>query len=221
LAATIACACPGCATLRDKTDPGSPAIEEDSVTIHMVSRLHASREEVWRWISSVEGISTEMRPYFRMTAPDGVRALTDVKVELGKPIFRSRVYLFGLVPAGYWDMTLIELDPGRGFVEHSPSDTMKDWRHERRLYDCPDEPTCVVLVDDVTFVPRWSPGVVGRFIRRVFEHRHRVLRSRFSWTVRDAGPSGVPETPGRRRTGREARREDASWPLTDERQSHP
>jgi ATP-binding cassette subfamily B protein len=38
-----------------------------------------------------------------------------------------------------------------------------------------------------------------------------------SWTVRDPGPSGLAEAQG----GREARREDASGPLTDERQSHP
>jgi ligand-binding SRPBCC domain-containing protein len=144
----------------------------------ITSRLPASRESVWRWITSLEGISTEMAPYFRMTAPRGVRSLADLRVVLGSPLFRSQVYLFGVVPLGRWDFTLIELEDRQGFVELSPSGSMKSWRHERRILATPDS-ACVLLTDRLRFVPAVAPRLVGRFIRHVFAHRHRVLESHF------------------------------------------
>jgi ligand-binding SRPBCC domain-containing protein len=140
--------------------------------------LHCSRESAWEWISSVAGIAAEMSPFFRMTVPPEVRELSDLKVELGKPFIHSRVFLFGFVPAGHWDFTLVELEVGRGFVEESPSSTMKHWRHERRLLDSPGDPAAVRLSDHLTFEARFAPTLVGRFIERVFQHRHQVLRAR-------------------------------------------
>jgi ligand-binding SRPBCC domain-containing protein len=147
------------------------------IDFELQSRLPCSRERAWAWISSVAGISAEMRPYFRMTAPPGVERLDDVKVELGKPLFRSRVFVFDLIPAGHWDLTLVELDPGRGFVERSPSSSMRSWRHERRILD---RDGGVELRDHLTFEPRFAAGPTGAFIRHVFRHRHAVLQARLS-----------------------------------------
>jgi hypothetical protein len=59
---------------------------------------------------------------------------------------------------------------------------MRFWRHERRLVDVPNAPSSVHLVDRVTFVPRSAAFIVGPFLQRVFEHRHRVLRKHFGHT---------------------------------------
>ena len=146
------------------------------VSLRFESRLVAPPERVWAWITSIEGISAEMWPYLRMTIPGGVRSLADVHPEPGAPLFRSWVLLFGVLPIDYSDLTLLELDPGRGFLEQSPMGSMTLWRHERRIV--PDSESGVVtLVDQLTFRPRLAKGLVRWFIRRVFTHRHRVLRA--------------------------------------------
>lgn len=146
------------------------------ISIRFESRLFASRERVWDWITSVEGISTEMWPILRMTAPKSLRSLADVQLQPGIRMFRSYVFLFGVLPVDYSDMTLIELTPGIGFVEQSPMGSMKLWRHERHIVSCPSDSSALVLIDQLTFQPRIAPRLVGWFLRRVFRHRHKVLR---------------------------------------------
>ena len=151
-----------------------------AIDVLVTSKMRGSRSQVWTWITSVAGISEELRPYFRMTSPEGVRSLADLQIELGKPFVRSRVFLLGLIPAGTWDFTLVEFEEECGFVEQSPSTFMTSWRHERRILDDPDDPSCVLVSDHVTFVPRSGPWFAGPFLQRVFEHRHRVLKKRFA-----------------------------------------
>lgn len=114
-----------------------------------------------------------------MTAPKGVLSLSDVQVKPGERMFRSYVFLFGIFPIDYSDMTLQELSIGSGFVEQSPMGSMKLWRHERRIASCSTDPSAVLLVDQLTFQPRMARRLVGWFIRRVFLHRHNVIRSNF------------------------------------------
>ncbi|HTO55332.1 MAG TPA: hypothetical protein VMR50_18250 [Myxococcota bacterium] len=137
------------------------------------SELAAPPERVWAWIVSAAGIRRELRPLVKMTMPRGLRNLDDVNVELGKPLFRSWLLLFGLLPFDFSDLTLLRLDPGRGFLEESPMMSMRRWRHERWL-----EPTGAgtVLTDRLTFEPRFAGPLVTGFVRVLFAHRHRVLR---------------------------------------------
>ena len=51
--------------------------------------------------------------------PAGVERLDPESVELGEKIGRSWILLFGLLPFDYDDITLVRLDPGRGFLERS------------------------------------------------------------------------------------------------------
>ena len=148
------------------------------ISLKFESKLSASHERVWKWITSFDEISAEMWPFFRMTAPKQIRSIEDVCVKLGTPLFRSYVFLFGFLPIDYSDITLIELQRGQGFVEQSHMGSMKLWRHERRILSDPAEPSAVLLVDKLTFQPRFATGVVSWFIRRVFEHRHAVLRAK-------------------------------------------
>ena len=152
------------------------------ISLRFESTLHASAEKVWEWITSIRGIRAEMWPFFFMTAPRGVRSLSDVQITPGTRMFRSYVFLFGVLPVDYSDMTLLELNIGQGLIEQSPMGSMNLWRHERQILPCPADPSAVVLVDQLTFQPRMARRLVGWFIRRVFIHRHKVLRAELGGT---------------------------------------
>jgi ligand-binding SRPBCC domain-containing protein len=137
------------------------------------SELSSSPERVWDWMTSVRGVQTELWPVLKMTAPKSFAKMTDVSVELGKPLFRSWVFLLGVVPIDRSDLTLIQLDSGSGFVEESPMLSMKLWRHERRITSRGGK---TVLTDTLTFEPRFARAFVEWLIRVTFQHRHAVLR---------------------------------------------
>jgi hypothetical protein len=119
-----------------------------------------------------------MRPYLRMTLPPGVEQLDPDNVEIGVPIGRSWILLFGLLPLDYDDVTLVRLEPGRGFLERSKMLSQRSWEHERTLEPVP----AGCLVTDRV---RWQPrlGLPGRPLRPVigwfFRHRHKRLRRHF------------------------------------------
>ena len=148
----------------------------DAISLRFESKLRAPAGRVWEWITSVEGISAEMWPFLRMTTPKGIRSLRDLQIRPGAPMFRSYVFLFGILPIDYSDMTLAELSAGQGFIEQSPMGSMKLWRHQRRIVPCPADPSAVLLVDQLTISPRMARRFVGWFIRRVFTHRHEVIK---------------------------------------------
>ena len=140
------------------------------------STLRSSRGEVWAWITSVEGITRETMPFFRMTTPAGIRSLTDVKFVSGKKLFRSVIYFGGLLPLDYSDLTLIELKQDEGFKECSPMFSMHRWQHERWIRNA-DQDGCVDLIDTLTFEPRFLRAFTGWLVNRIFVHRHAVLRA--------------------------------------------
>jgi ligand-binding SRPBCC domain-containing protein len=149
-----------------------PSVQQESV-------LSATPDAVWDRVSTFEGINDELRPLMRMTAPSRVRALEPADVVLGERIFRSWVLLFGVLPIDYDDLTLVALEPGRGFHERSRMLSMRVWEHERTLEPAGDSATRVS--DRLSFEPR-LPGagpLLERFIRMTFRHRHRRLRRRF------------------------------------------
>jgi hypothetical protein len=150
----------------------------DAIALRFESRLAVPAAQVWQWITSVEGIRAELRPLLRMTAPKGVRSLGDMPITPGVPLFRSWILLFGFVPIDYTDLTLLELEPGSGFVEQSAMRSMRLWRHERRIAPRPSHPGMVLLVDQLHFQPRMAGPLVAWFVRRLFAHRHAVLRAR-------------------------------------------
>lgn len=152
-------------------------VMSEVISLRFESNLYEPAERVWEWITSVKGIRAEMWPYFVMTVPKSIRSLNDLQIKPGVRMFRSYVLLFGILPIDYSDMTLLELTAGRGFIEQSPMGSMKLWRHERRIAPSLSEPGAVSLVDQITFQPRLANRLVGWFIRRVFIHRHKVLKA--------------------------------------------
>ena len=143
------------------------------------SVLAATPEAVWERVSTFEGINDELGPVLRMTAPARVRRLEPAEVVLGERIFRSWVLLFGVLPIDYDDLTLIALEPGRGFHERSRMLSMRVWEHERTLES--DGAAGCLVRDRLSFEPR-LPGMgplLERIVRATFKHRHRRLRRRF------------------------------------------
>ena len=108
----------------------------------------------------------------------GVERLDPDTIVLGERIGRSWVLLFGLIPFDYDDLTLVRLDPGRGFLERSSMLSQRVWEHERTLEPAGGE---CLITDRV----RWEPrlGLPGRPLRPLigffFRHRHGRLRRRF------------------------------------------
>ena len=142
-------------------------------TLTFESEVLASPEEAWAWVTSVAGILRELRPLARMTFPGGVDSILDVDAKLGTPLCRSWMLLGGVLPIDRSDLTLIELDEGRGFVERSPMLTMRLWEHARAI-----DPVAggSRISDRLTFEPRVGGGLVRWFVTTLFRHRHRVLR---------------------------------------------
>jgi ligand-binding SRPBCC domain-containing protein len=143
------------------------------------SLIPAPPGEVWQRIITPEGINHELRPWMRMTIPSGIERLEPESVELGKPIGRSWVFLLGVLPFEYDDITLVELEPGRRFMERSPMLSQRCWQHERIVESAEGGSR---VTDRVRMEPRLGlPAAPLRPIfRAVFRHRHRRLRSWFA-----------------------------------------
>jgi ligand-binding SRPBCC domain-containing protein len=143
------------------------------------TRLAAPAGEVWDRISTFEGVNDELRPWMRMTAPAHIRRLDPSQVRPGERLFRSWILLLGVVPVDYDDITLVSVEPGRGFHERSSMLSMRVWEHERTL-EAVGEGSCLVR-DRVTFEPRvpGTAGLVRPVVAALFRHRHRRLERRF------------------------------------------
>jgi ligand-binding SRPBCC domain-containing protein len=143
------------------------------------SVLEAEPEAVWAWVTTPEGITAELMPLMRTTVPDGLSPLDLDSIELGKPIGRSWVLLFGFLPIDCDEIKLVELSPPRGFVERGRLLSQRYWRHERTIE--PLEDGGCVLTDRVAWRPRLPvpPGTLTPGFRASFRHRHRRLRDHF------------------------------------------
>ncbi|EQM67861.1 hypothetical protein ABS648_24990 [Pseudomonas solani] len=145
------------------------------IELRFESTLAVSPGQAWSWITDVDRLREEMRPWLRMTVPAGIRNLEDLAFQPGEPLFTSHLWLFGCLPLGTSRLTLRELNPGVGFVEESPMTGMRLWRHERRL-EVQGNGTRVI--DRLTVEPLFGAPLVRLFLRLFFANRHRVLRHR-------------------------------------------
>jgi hypothetical protein len=140
--------------------------------------LAAPPERVRERITTPAGINDEFRPFLRMTFPADVDQLTPETAPVGKRLFRSWILLLGVLPVDYDDITLVSIEPGRGFHERSAMGSQRVWEHERTIVA---EGEGCRVTDRVSFEPR-LPGTAGLTLvlaRRVFVHRHRRLRRAF------------------------------------------
>jgi hypothetical protein len=150
-------------------------------TVTITTRLQAPAAAVWDRAVTPEGINDELRPILRMSMPRDWRGATIDDVPVGRPLGRSWIFLFRVLPVDYDDLTLAELQPGRRFLERSTMLSMRVWQHEREVVPAGDGNGCAVT-DRLTFQPRaplaWMPGsqrLAAAIVGRLFAHRHRRL----------------------------------------------
>ena len=147
----------------------------------MVSTLSATRDEVWRSVSTMKGVNFELHPYVHMTSPPEHQSLPHALIP-GDVVFRSWLLMFGLVPFDRHSLALELVDEGHRFVENSSSWLQRRWQHERVLADVP--PAHCSVTDRLTIEPRLALAkpLVGVIVRKLFKHRHRRLAERFGAT---------------------------------------
>ena len=145
-------------------------------TLELSCHLDAPAEEVWARATSFGGVNDELLPVLRMTWPRELAGIDTARAPLGTRLCRSWLLLFGVLPVGFDDVTLVELGERR-FVEDSAMTGMRRWRHERTV--TPDGDGCTVT-DRLTFEPQVRPiePLVAGVVRLLFRHRHRRLRLR-------------------------------------------
>jgi len=142
------------------------------------SVLQADVDAIWTHCSSMKAVSRELRPLIRMTYPSGADSIAVDPFVPGKVLFRSWLLLFGFVPVDRSDLTLVEMDRGRRFLERSPMLSQELWEHER-LLESVAEGTRVT--DRLEWHGRF-PGASATFALTVpilFRWRHRRLRKIF------------------------------------------
>ena len=100
--------------------------------IEVSSELGAGAEAVWARAIDPAGINYELGPLMRMTVPRGAEDFGLDDPEPGH-IGRSWVLLFGFLPFDYDDITVVRVEPGRGFLERSTMLSQRLWEHERTL----------------------------------------------------------------------------------------
>lgn len=150
-------------------------------TFTVTSVVAAPPQEVWDRISTMDGVNDELGPWFRMTHPPHLTRLTPEAVPLGRKAFRSWIRLGGVLPVDFDDLTIVRLDPGRGFLERSTMLSQALWEHERTLEAHGPDGSRTQVTDRLVHRPRLP--VAGQaqtaLFRQVFRHRHRRLARRF------------------------------------------
>lgn len=155
----------------------NPSADSGEYGFSLASDLRASPEEVWSHATNMRGVNREFFPLVRMTCPEPEGRLPSPP-PLGQRLFRSWILLFGLLPIDYDDLTFVEFESGRRFLERSAMLSQKQWVHERTLR--PTATGCRVT-DSVRFTPRLRLlGALQLAVFRVaFRWRHRNLRRLF------------------------------------------
>jgi hypothetical protein len=148
-----------------------------SAELRRTSALAAPADVVWARVTTAAGIGDELWPWLTMSPPPPGGPQTVADAPVGRPWFRSRIRLGGILPVDYDDLCIVALEPGR-FLERSATSTQLVWEHERTVAAAPGG-GCVVA-DRVAWTPRARPlAAFGPVYRAVFAWRHRRLRARF------------------------------------------
>jgi ligand-binding SRPBCC domain-containing protein len=141
------------------------------------SNLDAAAERVWAHSTAPDGINREFRPLLRMTFPPG-KAFPPPDWTPGRTLFRSRLLFLGFLPVEYDDVSLVEFEPGKRFLERSKMMTQRLWEHERIVTAEGDGCT---ITDRIGFEPRLRilAPIFEPVFRATFRLRHYNLRRMF------------------------------------------
>jgi hypothetical protein len=147
------------------------------------------------------GVNAELMPVVRMTHPRGYERLDRDLIVPGLQLFHSVLLLFGLLPVVVHALALLNLTPGRGFLESSSSLLHRRWIHERVL---DAEGGGTRIRDRVYFecrLPDLGAALVP-LMRAIFRHRHARLRRHFGTEECRTDPIDPPTTTGPRSSNR-------------------
>ena len=149
-----------------------------SGTFEIASTLPVSAAELWKHCSSMRGVGRELWPLLRMTYPEGADSLVPEPFVPGQQLFRSTLLLFGALPVDRSDLTLVELEVGRRFLERSPMTTQRLWEHERVLEPVPNGTR---ITDRLLWEgkSRALTELYSIFVPLLFKWRHHRLRRIF------------------------------------------
>lgn len=53
------------------------------------SKLNVSKEEIWTWITSPQGINSELGPWIQMSVPKNIGNATEFQITPGQPLYSS------------------------------------------------------------------------------------------------------------------------------------
>lgn len=146
--------------------------------IETCSRLAVDRERLWAAISTMDGVNAELAPWVRMSVPPPVRGKSLADVPIDEVAFDSWLLAFRFVPFDRHHLRLVEVHPGRGFLERSSSWLQRVWQHERTLESIEGG---TLICDRITVEPNIAAAapIVRAIVVRLFRHRHARLRARF------------------------------------------
>lgn len=150
--------------------------------------VSATPSAVWDRVVDPEGINHEMRPWMTMSMPGGKAELTVETIPLGRPVGRAWLRIFGPIPFDYDYLTIVEMEPGKRFLERSTMLSMRRWDHERTLTPVPGGTR---VHDRVILEPRLPiPGmaaILATLVDAFFKHRQRRLRAHFTYDDTSSG----------------------------------
>ena len=148
-------------------------------TFSISSDLAAAPEVVWRHVTDMDGVNSELTPLLRMTVSPGLESARLDRLPVGRRAGRSWLLLFGFLPVDFDDLTIAEYGPGHRFLEQSTMLTQSRWEHERTVAAIAGG--CRV-VDRLAWRGRVAPlGALYRLaVPVLFRHRHARLRRLFA-----------------------------------------
>ena len=149
-------------------------LSRPTFTVVRESTLSVDADTLWERVGTMDGVNAELMPLVRMSTPRGAGDYRIEDAPLDRVAFVSTLLLFGVIPVDRYSLRILEVSPGRGFVESSTSWSYASWRHERTLEPVGESTR---VVDRVTVAPRVRLllPIVRRIVGLVFSHRHRVL----------------------------------------------
>jgi hypothetical protein len=148
-------------------------------TFEQKSTLPVTAADVWRRVTTAEGINDELFPWLRMTVPVEMRDMTIDQLPTGICLGRSWFLAFGVFPVEFDDISLAEVGPGYRFKEASRMLGIQTWVHERTVRDiCGGSEVHDQLTFELRRPGAWIPGwrlVVTGMLKFLFRHRHSRL----------------------------------------------
>jgi hypothetical protein len=126
----------------------------------------------------LQTVNWELAPIVKMTAPSRWQNSRIADWEVGGPLFKSWILLFGVLPVDRHSFRLRKPTFDRGFDECSSSWMNRAWNHRREIRANDLGCTVVDRVEVASRVPLFAPLLMPIY-RLIFRHRHSRLRRKF------------------------------------------